>query len=368
MIKFKQKIYTISEGHYSGPKDEEEELNFEPRVGELSGIPLRVFLNYLHTPASKEKYLELDEEFRKKLSKSELGNNESVSDRPVLDERFSFGDRNITDYCINVVIQTDKITIYTLGLSDNDLARVSDILDYYCKKSKGTGYSSFSINPKQNSWAISISFDNYEVISSIILEISGTLKKKINLIGQEDKKEIKTFSLAAISKFDLIDILSGAGKIMSIAPFKMTRSNVAAYIAMFSIMSTLLTLRTVDKTQAGLPQRLEDLNNKFLDFTLKKLHYVDRFHYTTGENENSPVQMSLVNGRLLITATNNSPEVKEIDNKFWRPMSGAVTRSEAGKVVIYSYQSMDKKKCEAAINMFMKIGLKPNIFEEALIK
>lgn len=369
MTKFRQKIYTIPEGHYSGTKKEIEEISFEPRVGELSGMPLRIFLNYLHNPASKEKFAELDELFRKRFSESKPESFESVGDRPVLDERFSFGDKKITKYCINVVVQNDKITIYTFGLSDTDLAKVSEIIDYYCKiSSTSTGYSSICLNPRQNSYAISIAFDNYEVISSIILEISGTLKKKINLIGKEDKVEIKTFSLPTLSKFDLLSVLSGAGKMMSFAPLKMTRTSIAAYIAMFSIMSGILALKLTERVQAGIPKNTEDFNNHFLEATLKKFHYVDRFHYTTGENENSTTQISLVSGKFLITVTNNTPDQKKLDENLWRPMAGSVTRSDVGKVVIYSYQSTDKKKCEDFINRFMKLNLKPNIFSEALIK
>ena len=100
MIEFIQKEFTLQEGHYTGPKDQDklpgaveiigksalggalagsavgailkdttalEGAIQGGKYGALAGVILKVFLNYLHKPMSKVKFQEVDRKIRKEF-------------------------------------------------------------------------------------------------------------------------------------------------------------------------------------------------------------------------------------------------------------------------------------------------------------
>ena len=132
--------------------------------------------------------------------------------------KFSFNDRNVTAYKINFAVSDNQVTMYTYGLTTEDLEKVNKSLDYYCKKFVGMEYTSALINQRLNSYAVSIVFTNYQVISSFIMELSN-LQTKINLLDNKafvsnrlkkvrTKEEEKSFSVKEISKYEFAKILS----------------------------------------------------------------------------------------------------------------------------------------------------------------
>ena len=182
MIKFRQKDYTIQEGHYTGPKDLDkvpgaiEVIATSAGVGGLvgaavgtvskdstmlegaltggkwgvvAGVLLKLFLNYLHNPMTRVKYQEVDKNIRTRFGVFQMSGitvGDTISKRATIDERFSFNDRDVTAYKINFAVHNDTVTMYTLGMTKEELKKTSDILDYYTKKYTGMEYS--SLTPK----------------------------------------------------------------------------------------------------------------------------------------------------------------------------------------------------------------------------
>ena len=131
MINFRQKEYTIQEGHYTGPKDMEDVpsalsvigkstlagtgvgaaigtlvkdtgimkgATTGGKVGFIAGVLMKVLLNMLHNPMTTVKYQEVDKLIRRdfgiyRVSGITVG--DSRDKRGKLDERFAFNDRNV---------------------------------------------------------------------------------------------------------------------------------------------------------------------------------------------------------------------------------------------------------------------------------
>jgi hypothetical protein len=107
--------------------------------------------------------------------------------------------------------------MYTLGLSDQELEKLNNHLDHYCKEYYGMEYTSIPINQKTNSYSVSIVFTNYQVISNFMVELSEILETKINLLdnnaivkGRLEESQ-KSFSVTPLNKYDVIKILSKNG-------------------------------------------------------------------------------------------------------------------------------------------------------------
>ena len=103
-------------------------------------------------------------------------------------------------------------------MTNNELDKTSETLDYYCKKYFSMEYSAHAINTKTNSYLVSIIFTNYQVIANFIMELSKILNTKINLLdnkalAENRLKEIstKTFSVKQFNKYDLIKLLGKSG-------------------------------------------------------------------------------------------------------------------------------------------------------------
>lgn len=406
MIVFKRKEFTIPEGHYTGPKDMDKVpgafeiigksalagtglggiiggISKESSVlggaveggkyGTLAGIILKFFLNYLHNPMSSIKYQEVDKLIRREFGiyrMSGITVGDSLNKRATLDEKFSFNDRNVTNYKINFSIQNDAVTMYTLGLTDKELDKTSKILDYYCKKYVSMEYTSIAINPKVNSYSVSIVFTNYQVISNFIMELSNSLNTKINLLDNKALVENrirgneveKTFSTKLFNKYDLMKILGGYSLPGLVTSPSSLRSSISG--------SLLMTLKgSLEKLGYDELSKIKDIStprkgfgNRYLEDVLNKLHYVENYDYTVGDI-GTDLNMSLFSGVFLITIPKSNENVKKIDNNLWKKLNN-INRSDTGKVIVYSYVMNTKNEFEYLIKKLMSLDLKPNIFEK----
>ena len=408
MIKFRQKQYTIPEGHYTGPKDMDKVpgavevigksalagagvggavgglLNDSTvisgaiqggKYGAIAGTILKFFLNYLHNPMTSIKYQEVDKLIRREFGiyrASGITVGDTLDKRAKIEEKFSFNDRDVTRYKLNFSIQDNAITMYTFGMTTKELDKTSDTLDYYCKKYTGMEYSSYVINSRTNSYSVSIIFTNYQVIANFIMELSKVLNTKINLLDNKalvdnrlkEALEEKTYSVKELNRYDLMKIL-GKGGIFSISPHLSFRG--ATDTLGSSILGIILT--SLNKLsgnailkEGGTTSR-ENFGNVYLEDRLKKLHYVEEYDYTVG-NLKVPVNMSMFSGIFIVTVAKDTKEREKIDSDFWGKLKGKVGRVDTGKVIVYNYTIKTKNEFDFILKKFMSLDVEPNIFEK----
>ena len=413
MIKFRQKQYTIPEGHYTGPKDMDKVPGALEVVGKsalvgagiggaaggllkdstvlsgaltggkygaITGAILKFFLNYLHNPMTSIKYQEVDKLIRREFGiyrAAGITVGDTLDKRAKIDEKFSFNDRDVTKYKLNFSIQDNAITMYTLGMTSKELDITSNTLDYYCKKYTGMEYSSYVINSRTNSYSVSITFTNYQVIANFIMELSKVLNTKINLLDNKalvdsrikasvmnNEAEERTYSVKEFNKYDLMKIL-GRGGVFSISPhlgFKGIGETLGS-----SIMGIILT--SLDKLGGdvalldGLTTKRDNFGNVYLEDRLKKLHYIENYDYTVG-NLKVPVNMSMFSGIFIITVAKDTKELEKIDSGFWKNLKGKVGRVDTGKVIVYNYTIKTKNEFDFILKKFMSLDVEPNIFEK----
>jgi hypothetical protein len=324
MIKFRLKNFTIPEGHYTGPKDMDKVPGVIEMVsksalggagvgavvgailkdssvlegavqgakyGSLTGLILKFFLNYLHNPMSRIKFQDVDKNIRREFGIYRLQGitvGDSVSKRARVDEKFSTNDRNVTKYKINFAIQDNQVTMYTFGMTDKELEKTSEILDYYCKKYFGMEYTSVLINKKVNSYAVTIVFTNHQVISNFMMELSNGLGYKINLLDNKalvdkriseasiEEEEEREFSVKFLNKYDLMKLLGTTG-IHSLSRYisnkKSLSEDVICLIAdSLEKISTNLNMMSDLESEKRIPKltRREDDSNIYLEKSLKK--------------------------------------------------------------------------------------------------
>lgn len=394
MTKFRQKQYTIPEGHYTGPKDMDKVPGAIEVVGKsalvgagiggvtgsllkdisitsgavtggkygiIAGIVLKFFLNYLHNPMSSIKYQEVDKLIRREFGiyrASGITVGDSLDKRANLNEKFSFNDRNVTSYKINFSVQDNSITMYTFGMTTKELDKTSETLDYYCKKYTGMEYSSYAINSRNNSYSVAIVFTNYQVIANFIMELSKVLNTKINLLDNKAlvegriKEAEKDFSVKALNKYELKKFIGKTGK----ALFSENPDHVMGMI------QSALVLFTNDPEIV--PVKRDDFGNKYLETCLNRLHYVENYDYTIGEI-GADINMSMLSGLFLVTINKKkSEELKKVDSNFWSHLKTKVNRVDTGKVVIFNYTIKTKNEFDFILNKFMSLDIKPNIFEK----
>ena len=413
MIKFRQKQYTIPEGHYTGPKDMDKVPGALEVIGKsalagagvggvtggllkdstilsgamtggkygaIAGAVLKFFLNYLHNPMTNIKYQEVDKLIRREFGiyrAAGITVGDSLDKRAKVEEKFSFNDRDVTKYKINFSIQDNAITMYTFGMTREELDKTSNTLDYYCKKYTGMEYSSYVINSKTNSYSVSIVFTNYQVIANFIMELSKVLNTKINLLDNKALvdnriKEAslmegeKTFSVKEFSRYDLMKIL-GKGGTFGISP----------HLTMRGLTDTLgsgimgILLGSLEKLGAnvnfregtGTPQRRENYGNVFLEERLKKLRYVESYDYTVGDLR-CEVEMSMFSGIFIVTVAKGAKYFEKIDKEFYGKLKGKIVRTDTGKVMIYSYTMKSKNEFDFILKKFMSLDVEPNIFDK----
>lgn len=403
MIKFRQKQYTIQEGHYTGPKDLDKVPSAVEVIGKgtiggavlggiigkvandetlegaltggkwgaLGGLLLKVFLNYLHNPMTSVKYQEVDRNIRRqfgvyRVSGVTLG--DTIDKRAGIDEKFSFNDRNVCLYKINFAVSDNQVTMYTYDISKDDLEKLNKILDYYCKKYFGMEYTSSLINQKLNSYSVGIVFTNYQVISNFIMEVSNTLQVKINLLDNkaivsprlEEAAGQKEFSVKDINKYEAVQILSKSGKVSLgiTANWKQSLGN----LVMGILTKTIEKLGNDELVKSGAPAARESFGNTYLQDTLEKLHYVEGFNFTVGDKQATD-NISMNSGHFFVTCPASSDSSKEIDTKFWKSFKAGITRNDTGKVIIYAYTIKSRSEFEFLLKKLMSTKITFNIYE-----
>ena len=440
MIKFRQRKFTIPEGHYTGPKDMEEipsalgmaskgalagaglggaigaisrdghiigDAVSGAKYGFLSGLAAKFFVNYLHKPMNRVKYQEVDKAIRRQFGVYQMSGitvGDSIDKRANINEKFEFNDRDVSKYKINIAIHDDTVTLYTFGLTRDEFSKVDKTLDYYCKKYFSMEYSAKAINPRAMSYAVDISFTNYQVICDFIMELSNTLKTRINLLdnnaiiarrledasanyaGVEDdqqphpmyggdgfdyqRNQEKTFSfningLGRLNKYDLVKIIStgiGAG----IAGFSGGNRTEAMSEATIEELNAGMNKLSGDRAaQAGLPTMVGNFNNEYLKSRMTRFHYVEGYNYTVGDTK-CPVNMSLVSGIFMITVPTGSDEEKSVEKSLKGLIGGKIKKSTLGKVsaYVYSIGNGNRNEFDFILKKFMSSGEKPNIFEK----
>jgi len=414
MIKFRQKIFTIPEGHYTGPKDMDKlpgtvevigksalggaviggivgKIDKDSTVidgakkgagiGTLAGIGLKILTNYVHKPMSKVKFQDVDKVLRREFGiyrAASLTVGDSVDKRASFDEKFSINDRNVSNYKLIFCIQNNKVTMYTFGMTSDEIDKCSRILDYYCKKYYGMEYHSSLLNQKMNSYSVDITFTNIQVVSNFIMEMSNELQTKINLLdsnaivgnrlkeaaGSDDNEgEERNFSVAAINKYDLFKIL---GKSIAFPNKYIKRAANLKESLSLTLLGLLVNsaakIRSDELTMSDIPMPRENFSNVYLEQTLKKLHYIERFNYTVKE-KNSEANMSMINGLFIVTA-NKGDASKEIDKKYWESLKTKINRSEDGKVVVYTYSIQSRQEFEFLLKKLMSTKITFNIYEK----
>ena len=421
MIKFRQKIYTIPEGHYTGPKDMEQipgtvELVSKGAIsgagvgavvnavlnkgsldsaksgavtgmkyGAASGLLAKLLLNYMHKPMTSLKYQEVDQAIRRQFGVFRISGitvGDSIDKRDKIEEKFSFNDRNVSEYKINIAICDNKFTLYTFGMTNQELDQTSSILDYYCKKYYGMEYDAKVINARVNSYSVAIAFTNGMAVGDFIMELSDKLKTKINLLDSkaiilprlesaakdsEGEPEETTFSVTDLTTFDLLRMIMKGGLIMGTAK-KVFKSSEFAYAAIPALIDASSTLSSIEKQRAGIPVSLGELNNVYLEKTLKNLHYIEPMDYTTygSSNAGGLVNMSVGNGLLFITVGKKSNDYNELEDNFYKPLQGTIKRSEGNGVVCYIYTIKSDRDFKDVLNKLMSCKIKPNIFNETV--
>lgn len=401
----RRKLFTIQEGHYTGPKDLEDgipsafgtvtkttlagigiggvagkliEDNFKKgaklggKTGFVAGILIKVLLNSLHNPMTSVKYQEVDKQIRSNFGINRVSGftfGDSKENRAKLDESFAFNDRYICDYKILLAVQNNQVTMYTQNIDDFELRKLSDTLDYYCKKYFGMNYSSKVINTKNNSYSIAIIFTNYEIMSDFLVEVAEVLKTKINVLDNkatvedkigEETSEIKIstpkFFSKNIDKFDFLKILGGKGEklIKSISGL----GGNPIQIIMESLMEASDKLTP---NELAFITNFKELDNDYLLFLLKnKLRLIEGIHYTVGQNKGS-TNMRLYSGILFVTVQNSRDyeSIKKISKYF--------AESDYNGVKIFAYKVKSKPELETVLSKLFNLGLVPNIFASKLL-
>lgn len=403
MIKFRQKDFSLKEGHYTGPKDMDKVPGAVEIVGKsalggalaggavgavlddttvwkgavtgakwgsIGGIFFKFFLNYLHKPMSKVKFQEIDRNIRREFGIYRVAGvtvGDKLDKRADIDEKFGFSDRQVSRYKINFAVQDNRITMYTFDLTNEELDKVDNTLDYYCKKYSGMEYNSSVINYKLNSYAVDIVFTNHQVISNFIMELSNVLGCKINLLdnkaivdtrlreaaeeGGLGEEDTKNFSVAALGKFDAIKILGKAGR-SAVINFKYgTGASFASFVCT-ALSSAAEKLSNDDLVKAGYQVPREFFSNVYLEDVLKKNNYIEGFHYTVDSKSNLPVQMSVSSGLLIITS-NKGDESAELD-KILKPWTMKMGRKDLGKAILWTYSIQSRKEVELIVKKIMK--------------
>ena len=423
MIKFRQKKFTIPEGHYTGPKDMEEIPGAAgliakgalggagvgaivgalvkdntatsgaytgAKFGAASGVLAKLLLNYMHKPMNSLKYQEVDSAIRRQFGIFRVSGvtvGDSIDKRSNLEEKFSFNDRNVSEYKINIAICDNKFTMYTFGMTDAELDQTSSVLDYYCKKYYGMEYDAKVINARVNSYSVAIAFTNGMAINDFIMELSEKLKTKINLLdnkaivlprletaattmdlrsGEEPKES--NYSVSEFTTFDLGKLLAKGSIAFGLCK-KFLNTTDTAFTILPLVIDASENMNINEKQRAGVPVQLGQLNNIFLEKTLKKLHYVESMDYTTlGSSTGAKglTNMSVGGGILFVTVGNNSKDFPELEKKFYKPLQEILRRRSGAGATCYIYPIKSEKEFEVVINKLMSCKIKPNIYNETV--
>lgn len=401
MIKFKQKNYTIEEGHYTGSKDLDkipgtlevigkstlggsaaggivggilktagvddasitDGLATGGKAGFITGIIAKFLLNALHKPMKTVKYQEVDKLIRAKFGiyrVSGFTTGDTYQKRKTVEDKFGFNDRKVTDYKISFCIQNNRVTMYTLGVTDENMEELNSSLDYYCKKYSGMDYTSKPIDVKENSYSVTIVFTNYKAISDFIFEISERLGYRINLLNDNvllerlGKEETKNFSLT-LDKYDRLRILGKiSGNVISAA----VSGPKAAWCTLVSklVTESLKTMTNQEKAKY-FPSKLKNFGTSYLEDRLKSLGFIEGVHYTVGQ-ESKECNIRLDRGLFMIATLKNSKS----DLLAFKLLKPDQKKEVKNKVNLWTFYLENKGKFDIFLRELIKSGVVPNIF------
>ena len=414
MIKFRQKDFSLKEGHYTGPKDMDKVPGAlevvgksalgaalagsavgalikdstawdgavaGAKVGSVSGLLFKFFLNYLHKPMTKVKFQEIDRNIRREFGIYRIAGvtvGDKIDKRANVEEKFGFSDRQVTNYKLSFAVQNDRVTMYTFDLTNDELDKVDNVLDYYCKKYSGMEYNSSVINYKLNSYSVDIVFTNYQVISNFIMELSNALGCKINLLdskaivdsrlreageagGIGDEETIRNFSVAGLSKFEAMKVLGKAG---ANAVFNLKKGPGAGFSAL--VMSLLASsaekLSSDELIKMGHPVPRENLGNNCIREILKKNFYIEGHHYSVGDVSDAPISISMISGLFIITAEKG--DVSKKLEGILSPWKMQMGKKDTGRVIVWTYSVQSRKDLELILKKIMASGEEVNLFEK----
>lgn len=173
----------------------------------------------------------------------------------------------------------------------------------------------------------------------------------------------KKFSVKPLNKYDLYKILYKSGTTaINFGTLGGLMCGISSFIQGLLIYS-IEKLGTDNLTISGkLSSPREDFNNIYLESVLKRLKYVEGFHYTVGES-NSDINMSLISGLFLLTVTKKSDIVDKIDTTVYNKDKSNINRTDTGKAIIYTYPINIRNNFDYLIKRLMSNKLTPNIFE-----
>lgn len=399
MIKYRQGMFTIPEGHYTGSKDLDEvpgaikvvggatlggaviggvaghileavqdkfDADYKKGTkigagtGFAAGVAAKVLLNVMHNPMTTVKFNEVDKTLRRNFgiySASGFVVGDSRDNRKKFDEAFATNDRNVTDYRINVVIQDNQVILYTFQLSDKELKTVSDSLDYYCKKYYGMNYNSKVIDAKINAYSVTITFTNYQVISDFLMEVSDELKVKINLLNNKAivdlrlKSDEKDFSDFDFNNYDLMKIFLAQGVRTLFAKGKVKGEHI-----MEMISDAKESLSEAERVKIFGPSKRKDFDNAYLLGALSNLRFTDGKDYTV-DVEGKDVNMALFQGNLTIAVQMGTKPDQTLEG------IGCFNKSEVNKTIaIYTYSMKSKQDLNTVITKVINTRIIPNIY------
>lgn len=412
MIRIKR--FSIQEGHYTGSKklkkvpsslntitksvlaglgigtligstNEKIETKDAAKKGVIAGLAFGVLSDFLikrfHNPMSSVKYDKIDKYLRMKLEISDKFFPSKANGKN-LEDRFSFNDSEFTKYKINISILKDSISMYISDFSSEEINKVDNILNDYCYKYFGMEYSSRLLNKDNSSYSISITFTNYEVISSFLIDISNSLNLKINLLNDRvpinlSQEEItlkvepikinkeKIFSKSSLPLFDKYDLIKIFGKGGIISILSGPKGSLTTFILESLKESANLLYRSYGSTSKelkvlGFQTKRSDLDNKYLEKCLKNLGYHNGFNYTIGE-DSSALNLMLLHGELLICFNKNSSISKNLSN-FQEKFGAAVKTEISKKAILYKVSITSETELKKILTFIINQGIKPNIY------
>ena len=410
MKKFRQKIYTIQEGHYTGPKDlEKVPGTFEVlgkttlggaaiggtvggilgktevikdtgildgatkggKAGFLAGVAAKLLLNALHKPMKKVEYQEVDKMLRAKFGIYRMSGftfGDSMAKRKSVEEKFGFNDRNVTDYKISFVIRDNLVTMYTLGVTEEELDKLNKSLDYYCKKFSGMSYSSKPINVRTRSYSVSITFTNYKAISDFIFEVSEETGLKINLLNtgalieraaieeeSREEEEEKSYS-AYLDKYDIARLVpKSVAKALNVS-LSGPRERLSTF--MVGMMVDGFKKLRDQELAKFFPSARKNFGSSYLTDRLKALGGVIGMNYTIGEKATES-NIRLDRGVFIVTTLLNSRS-----DKFWNSVLPHESRKEVnGKVALWAVPIQDRRSFDIILEKALHSGTKPNVYK-----
>lgn len=412
MIKFKQKEYTIQEGHYTGTKatkkipgavkvivksvlagmgigagygalvpDETAGKGAKKgaKAGFWAGIALKVLIDKFHKPMSSVKYQKVDKTIRSKFGIKEVSGmivGDSKEKRDELFKYFSFNDPNILSHKINVSVRKNKVTVYTQSLTKKDLELLNESLDYFCYKYHGMEYSSnlLAETKDRSSYKISIIFTNYEAIASFFIEVAKSLETQVNILDREveieeeprekrysllSKAAGRVSSLPSFDRYDMMRILGKGGSIVVSSGFKSDFGGVLFDMIQEGLKSVTETAMVLN-LPAGVKTSRKSFNNAYLEKSMHELLFREGRDYTVGKND-TDFNMYLHQGYLIIAAELSGREMRDF-SALTKKYKMTITTVKGATAEVFTYIMQSREELNQLLREIIRIGIKPNIY------